>query len=275
MILTRVWQLSRSVLRFRRYKPQPITVKTMNNWLQQFGSTDQTYLLDFLSQVIYISEEQTRELLVKRNGALLQKLAKAGIPLNKIIYVQFDDAGSSSAVMLNLLKESARLERQQCHFLDSKDIKGLHELTKELGEGAVVYVDDFVGTGNQFCRSRDFAAQYFVGTFAEFLLVPCICEEALYKLGERGVEAIPGMVHSTSDRPLHAYSSSLDSTRKERLIELCRSIDKKGGLGYKDMATMVVFYRNAPNTLPVILRGSVRQDPFVGVLPRTTDLPTI
>ena len=35
---------------------------------------------------------------------------------------------------------------------------------------------------------------------------------------------------------------------------------------------MVVLYRNAPNTVPVLLRGNVGQD-VVGVLPRTTDLP--
>jgi hypothetical protein len=118
-----------------------------------------------------------------------------------------------------------------------------------------------------------YAVQYFVGNFSEFLLAPCVCEEAFYKLGERGIEAIAGMIHSTSERPLHAYNSSLAQRKKERLLEICTGIDKAGGLGYKDLATMVVFYRNAPNTLPVIFRGNVKQSPFIGVLPRTTDLP--
>ena len=60
---------------------------------------------------------------------------------------------------------------------------------------------------------------------------------------------------------------------KDRLIEICTAIDKKGPLGYGGLATMVVFYRNAPNTVPVILRGNVKQKPWVGILPRTTDLP--
>jgi hypothetical protein len=139
----------------------------------------------------------------------------------------------------------------------------------------VIYVDDFIGSGTQFCKSRDYSAQFFVGPFAEFLLAPCICQEALYKLGERGIEAIPGIIHSTAERPLHAYNSNLELVRKGRLIKLSRRINFHSGLGYKNMATMIVFYRNAPNTLPLILRGSLKQDPFVGVLPRTTDLPPI
>jgi len=262
----------RAIWKFRGYKPQPLTMKGFRTWLEQFDHEDQRYVLDLLKEVVFVSETETRRLLTERNEALLKKLAKDGISLKKIIYIQFDDAASSSAVMLNLLKENARLEGK-CTFLDSKDIRGVHEATKKLGEGAVIYVDDFIGTGNQFCRSRDYTAQYFVGTFSEFLLAACVCEEAFYRLGERGIEAIPGMIHSRSQRPLDAYNSTFGAKEKERLIELCRGIDRTGGLGYKGLATMVVFYRNAPNTLPVLFRGNVKQTPFIGLLPRTTDLP--
>jgi hypothetical protein len=110
-----------------------VTFRTLNTWLQQFNGKDQKWLLELLSEVIFISKHETRELLVKRNEALLQKLSQDGIPLSKVIYVQFDDAGSRSAVMLNMLKDSARLERQPCVFIDSRDIRGLHEATKTLG----------------------------------------------------------------------------------------------------------------------------------------------
>ena len=36
---------------------------------------------------------------------------------------------------------------------------------------------------------------------------------------------------------------------------------------------MVVLYRNAPNTVPVMLRGNVNQKPYFGIFPRTIDLP--
>ncbi len=36
---------------------------------------------------------------------------------------------------------------------------------------------------------------------------------------------------------------------------------------------MVVLYRNAPNSVPALLRGSQNQVPFAGIFPRTTDMP--
>jgi hypothetical protein len=76
-----------------------------------------------------------------------------------------------------------------------------------------------------------------------------------------------------SERALHDYSNILSPEKKQRLLALGQRIDKKWSLGYKNMGSMVVIYRNAPNTLPLLLRGNVGQNPYVGVVPRTTDLP--
>lgn len=74
------------------------------------------------------------------------------------------------------------------------------------------------------------------------------------------------------DRPLHPDCINSHGGMRERMTGLCVAIDKKDGLGYRGLATMVVFHRNAPNTVPLPVRGSHRQDPWRGVLPRTTDL---
>jgi hypothetical protein len=227
-----------------------------------------------LRAIIYYSERDTTKVLVQLNERLLARLGRQGIAPDKVIYVQVHDAGSSSPALLNMLRDAARLERKRCRFLDGRDTLRLHDTTNELGEGAIVYVDDFVATGNQFCQARDFAADYIVGNFAEFLLLPCICEEAMYQLGKRGVEAITNRIHMKHERPLHPESTLFDDPTKSRLLELTVPLDDKWGLGYRGLATAVVFYRNTPNTVPLVLRGSLRQDPWHGVLPRTTDLPS-
>ncbi|MGA2467542.1 MAG: hypothetical protein ABSH06_24755 [Thermodesulfobacteriota bacterium] len=259
--------------RFYDYKPQAVTVGTIKIWLQQFEEKDQKTLIAFLDKVFYLSEKNVEKLLVDLNKSLLARLNESQITPKNIIYVQIHEAGSSSPVILNMIRDRALLERKGCHFIDSKDVRALNELTNKLENGAIIYVDDFVGTGNQFCEVRDFVVPYIVGNFSEFFLLPCICEEALYELGKRGVEAVSGHIHSKSDRPLHPNSSVLPPTIKKRLIELCLKIDQKGGLGYRNLATMVVLYRNAPNSVPLILRGSLKQNPWRGILPRTTDLP--
>ena len=263
----------RAAWRFHDYKPQAVTFGSASRWIKQFHKHDRRLAGKLLDRVIYLSESKTKEILVHQNAVLMKRLANAGLPTEKLVYVQVHDAGSSSPVMLNMLRDAAHLLRLGCKFVDSRDSLRLNEITNELGEGALIYIDDFVGTGNQFCSARDFAVQNMVGTFSEFLLVPSICEEAIYEISERGIEAFAGHVHSKAERPLHLNSNIFDSDSKDRLTLLCRGINARFDLGYKSLATMVVLYRNAPNTVPALLRGSLNQMPFAGIFPRTTDLP--
>jgi hypothetical protein len=263
----------RAALRYGDYKPKPLTWLAARRWVMQFEKGDRRLAERLLDSVIYISESKTREILVQQNTALTKRLLAAGLRPEQFIYVQVHDAGSSSPVMLNLLRDAAGLERMGCRFLDAHDSMRLIKTMNEVGEGALIYVDDFLGTGNQFCRERDSVAKIMVGTFSEFVLAPSICEEAIYEISKRGVEAFAGHVHSKVERPLHANSPLFVQAEKERMELICRGINKSGALGYKGLATMVVLYRNAPNTVPAVLRGSMNQTPIKGIFPRTTDLP--
>ena len=259
------------VRKLRGYRPQPVTYASLKNWIEQFEKDDRKHLLSLLKHVIYLNESETRRRLVSQNRILLERLEQSGIESTNIIYIQIDEAGSSSPLMLNMLKEAAFLERRGCRFLDNKDVLGLNKLTNKLEQGAIIYIDDFVGTGNQFCESRDFLIEHVVGTFSEFLIAPCVCEEAIYELGKRGVESRSEHVHLKGERPLHANCTRFKDSIKKRLIELAMQIDPKWGLGYKNLASMVVLYRNAPNGVPLLLRGNVGQNPYKGILPRTQD----
>lgn len=264
----------RAALRYHDYKPQPLKFLSALRWIRQFDKQDQKHAAAFLKSVIYLSERDTRRILIEQNEVLMKRLFNAGIPPKKIVYVQVHDPGSSSPVMLNMLRDASGLERRGCQFMDSRDSFGLTKLTSELKEGAFIYVDDFVGTGNQFCEARDFAMKnVLVPTFSEFLLVPSICEEAIYKIARKGIEAFAGHVHSRAERPLHDNSTMLEAGAKERLRQVCKGISPRMSLGYNDLATMVVLYRNAPNSVPAILRGNLNQKPFAGIFPRASDLP--
>jgi hypothetical protein len=168
---------------------------------------------------------------------------------------------------------AAGLEQLGCTLLDGRDALGINEATKRLEEGAIIYIDDFVGSGMQFNKARTFLMQSVVGSFSEFLLVPSICEEGLTKLTDLGVAVYTGHIHAKAERPLHESSHFMAGEGRDRLIEICKTIRAKGGLGFENMATMVVLYRNAPNSIPAILRGGDKQDPFYGLFPRFKDLP--
>jgi hypothetical protein len=263
----------KAVRRFRDYRPQRVTFLGVNRWFNQFEKRDRKYARALLECVIFLSERDIRQILVDQNRALMNWLSAAGLPNHKLIYVQIDDAGSSSPVMLNMLRDAAGLERLGCHLLDSRDTLGISRTTNQVGEGALIYLDNFVGTGDQFCEARDFAAKYVVGTFSEFLLVPSICEEGLYKMGEVGIQPFAGHLHAKAERPLHDNSAIFDKLAKERLRLVCERIRPGAGLGYGELATMVVLYSNAPDNVPALLRGNPNQKPFAGIFPRFSDLP--
>src|ERR1035437_421030 len=264
----------RAALRFRDYQPQHVSMASLGRWIKQLKTKeDQKLAWMLLDRVIYLSERETKKILVHQNNALMENLRKAGLPSNKLIYISTDDAASSSPMMLGMLRNAALLEQQGCKFLDGRDAMGINKITAKVQEGAIIYIDDFVGSGNQFNRARIFLMQNVVGTFSEFLLVPSICEEGYAKLNELGVTVHAGHIHAKAERPLHQHSHLMHSEGRNRLIQICRDIRPNTSLGYESLATMVVLYRNAPNSIPAILRGSDKQEPFYGLFPRFKDLP--
>jgi hypothetical protein len=266
-----LWCYLYAWMTFRDYKPQPITVGGVWKWYWQFTKRERKLLPRFLRQLTYLTEADTKDILLRLNEKLLEDLALQGVSIRNVIYVQIDDAGSSSPVMLNLLRDGALIEGAGCAFLDAKNVRGLHDATDIRGEGAIVYIDDFSGSGKQFQTNRNFVKEYIVGNFVEFFLAPVICEESAERLKEGGVEPRAFKIHAVRERALRA-ESDWNPAWRDRLVSASRRINDRYPLGFRNMGTMVAFYRNAPNSTPLLLRGNKGQSPAVGILPRTTDL---
>jgi len=101
----------RASLRYKDYKPQPLTWLAARRWVMQFEKKDRRLAERLLSKVISLSESRTRDILVEQNAALMKRLFDAGLTAKQLIYVQVHDAGSSSPVMLNLIRDAAGLEK--------------------------------------------------------------------------------------------------------------------------------------------------------------------
>lgn len=203
---------------------------------------------------------------------MLRRLRSDGLNAQNIIYVSLDLAGSSSGVMLNLLRDAENMEQRHAKFIHSSEGDRMTRFTNDLGNGAIVYVDDFAGSGRQFRKNRDQIAAFIAGNFSEFFIAACMCEEAVQNIEEAGVVVLPGLIHLKRERPLHQDSDILPANVKENLIKVCREINPKEGLGYKELATMTVLAHNAPNSTPLIFRGSLGQTPYRGIFPRWKDL---
>jgi len=269
LLITLLWK---TLTRFRGYEPQAVDPLAVSRWLLQYPASKRRDLCLLLDKVVFLSRGWIKASLVALNDDLTARLGADGIGPERTIYVSIDSAGSSSHVMLNLLRDSANLERKGATLIDSKNNLALARSTGRIKQGAIVYVDDFCGTGRQFRKNRDWSVRFIEGTFSEFFLAPVICEEAMERFKEARVEPLSSMVHLKLARPLHPESSLMDPKAKARVTQMCLDMNQEYGLGFYSLATCVVLYRNAPNTTPLVLRGNLRQDPLRGIFPRADDL---
>lgn len=259
--------------KLRRYEPQKVTRRLLRNWVNQFPKEHRSILIRLAANIRFLSKQETIRSLVELNKEVLRALSADEITMKNVIYVSTDTAGSSSGVMLNLLRNHANLERRGAHLLDSRDLDGIRKKTRKLRTGAIIYVDDFSATGNQFIESRDIVFNSIEGAFSEFFLLPCVCEEAHQQITAKGVEPRASILHLRSERPLREECDFISAKRREELLTLSLGYwPRKWSLGYGGLATNVVFYSNAPNTTPLIFRGSIGQSPVQGIVPRFNDL---
>ena len=274
MLLRRWWWALVAARRLRCYQPKKVTFLAVLHWAHQFPEKYRTELVRLVANIRFVSEDETICHLVALNGKVLEALKADGLSAKSVIYITTDTAASSSSVMLDLLRNRANLERKGARFLHSGEGEAIHEATMELERGAIIYVDDFAGTGKQFAKTRTRVADYIAGVFSEFFLIPCICEEAYKICKEMGVQAESGFIHKRNQRPFLKESLLLSQEQREEMISVFREKfgQAKPIMGFAGLATNVVFYRNAPNTTPLVFRGSLEQQPVHGILPRFDDL---
>ena len=274
MLAQRLWWAARTAYKLRGYEPRRVTIASVLKWSRQFPSTYRTQLVRLAANLQFISEEETIAALLDLNNRVIKALREDGVTEQNIVYVTTDSAGSSSEVMLDLLRRWANLEKKGANFFHASDGEQIQKKTLELKVGAIIYIDDFAGTGKQFARTRRIVADYIVGGFSEFFLVPCICEEALNRCKEIGVQAESKVTHFRKERPLLDESEFLSLDERQSLLNLIRERfgKKEISLGFNKLATNILIYRNAPNTTPLIFRGNLGQEPLHGIVPRFDDL---
>ena len=215
---------------------------------------------------MFFSRIQIIRELKSLNAEIEARLEEDGVLPANIIYVSLDDPPSSSPAMCRLLRDQGGLERSK--------IRGIHrcseinKATRLLRTGAIVYGDDFSGTGSQFKQGRNDVRDYIDGTFSEFFLLPCICEEALNVVEAQGVVAMYRKRHMKSERPLLPDSDFLKEKARLRLVRHSERTWGLGSLGFGMLATNVILSHGAPDTTPLIFRGDRGQTPWFGVVPR-------
>lgn len=58
--------------RFRYYEPQSVNLLTLYRWLRQFSVPQRRHILNLFCQIIFLKQEEVRDLLVRENESLIK-----------------------------------------------------------------------------------------------------------------------------------------------------------------------------------------------------------
>lgn len=65
-------QSLKAALRFRDYHPQAVSLASAGRWMKQLDKQDRKLACRLLDRVIYLSEAETRRILVHQNNVLMR-----------------------------------------------------------------------------------------------------------------------------------------------------------------------------------------------------------
>lgn len=274
------------------YQGARIQAIQVRRWLNQFGThEDQRLMFTILQNLDFYAEDRIREKFSQVNQAIVANLGSAvrsGREHRRDIVVShLGPVGRSGPPMARLYRQVNRIWHENC--VGASDIGKVLEENGQIK--AVVFVDDFVGTGSaaeghfkelfekqkeliRVIQERNVHVWYAVAVGTEPGL------NALRRAMEKGPIEVRvlagdelGPEHRAFDGDANIWLNDADRKLAE---EIARSwgerLDARGPLGFRNTQGLVVFEHNCPNTsLPILYRNrKALQKAFLPLFPRSS-----
>ncbi len=254
------------------YKGRAVTSDLIRIWLNQFGTAaHQRLMFKILKGVRYFSEFEIRTKLSDLHSVIAKEIglpAKHGTGRIENLAVSYlEGPGKSGYQYARLYSEENRIIARNV-----VDLSKLDTVFKQSRVRAVLWVDDFIGTGQTaFDRfeenkddlvrlQREYDLSYFLGTLAGLQDAQVAIEERLAKLGLKVCVRISEPLSNrdkcfAEESPL--FESDEERLKAKRIAEdYGRRLLPRTPLGYGECSTRVVFERSCPNNNLPILWGS-------------------
>lgn len=249
--------------RFASYR-QGVTEQGIVDWLDAFDSRDRDTAARLLDAVEFISAEQVhgafRSVLSILPGWSLEPQQRKG----RFAFVAFStSAGESGDNMLHQFRLANNLNHRK---YDSLFIGRSDLVRSGLGaDDTVVFVDDFVGSGNQAVTAWDKMFQELTAAIGNVFLATV----AAYQLGSNEIKSKTRM-QLLAHRTLGARQNLFDDTcqhftasEKGRIFHYCELASKRHPKGYGECGLAIVLYHQCPNNSLAVLHSSSNQwDPL-------------
>lgn len=234
-----------------------VNANTIDNWLDQFEQKDRDVAARILDCVEFVTNEQMahafRSILNSLQGWNKDEKHRIG----KWRFVPFSgSAGESADSMTHKFRIANGLSSKQYRdlFIYRSDL-----LRENLGaDDAVVFVDDFSGTGNQACDAwkTDFAELLPEKPTTYLILVAANIAARQRIQAETDLVVVPHFEYDDKDNIFSTACKHFNSTENNKILEYCQKADHRSPKGYGDCGMVVVFTHNCPNNSIPILHGN-------------------
>jgi hypothetical protein len=250
------------------YKGIKITEDRVRIWLEQFGDNfNQRLIFDLIKGLKFYSNSIIRTKMREIYGIITRNITInfSGRKVNNILISYIDGPGKSGAAYAKLFADENKIYSD--YVIAKNSI--LEKITNSQNCDALIFVDDFIGTG-------DSASNYFNKINEEiwktvrkknigvFFLTICGFQEGknnLYKLISSNKLPIEIYICDEFDETQKVFSDCskliIDERVRNKIFNICfplgSQLVKENPLGYGDTQALVVFENSCPNNcLPIL-----------------------
>ena len=262
------------VRKFGSYQPQNVDRERLRVWLRQVDPQDYDLLLRVLENIEFYDLPRLQNLLQTLHKALRVQTTTDGFrKLENLVFAPMGETAESGQEIIRRYRDINRLGNSNARLVQVIELPKILYEAKKAGEKlAVVFLDDFIGTGKQVSDYwKDEVSQLIHPTQPMYLGTVVACDAGQERV-ERDTPFKVVVVHRVQDRHLFEPTNRFTIAEKFRIREYC---DRVGNppLGIGELGVMVAFGHGCPNNTLSIVRGSKRQTHWHGILPRFGDLP--
>lgn len=252
--------------RFAGFDPN-VSRRRITRWIFQFGASHRDIAARLLDAVEYYRNDQLSEAFRFCLKALPGWARSSARRAGRWRFVAFSrHAGESGDSMLHQFRRANELHS---NAFDELFVTKADLIREDLGpDDTVVYVDDFVGTGNQ-------ATESWVAEFEEltprqpdrYLVLAAATDSAISRIEKASpLRVISSRRLRASDNLFSDACRTFSDNEKRAILRYCSRADDKYPRGYGDCGLLVVFAHGCPNnSIPILHSGG---GSFSGLFPR-------
>lgn len=208
------------------------------NWLSQFSAQHWPLALELAAAIQYYSSNSLNGVLRALKGTINEHIVAEQVPQDSVCYVPGGRTAESGQGIAQLYRNVNRLRRRRNQFVDLLE---LQERLFKLENPMVVFLDDFIGTGQQMSNYwRDVISQYVPEYLPLFLAVAAAFPDGVRRIeNETPLTILVAHPLSSRHQLLGGHNTRFTTSQKSTLRRYCNNWGNHP-LGFGNIGALVV-----------------------------------